>query len=1080
MKNAEKLIEIRRSKTCRSLTRLLCLLFFIAGVSGTAYANPDDIRVTGTVKDVSGEPLIGVSVVVKGTSAGAITNFDGQFNISVPDSKSVLVITYVGYTKQEIVVGNQTVFNITLSEDAELLEEVVVIGFQSQKKGNLTAAVSSVTSEMLENRPVANISQALQGVVPGLNIKIDGGDPTKKPEWNIRGETTFRRRGTSADDKLKFDVVSGAPLILMDGVEISAEDLNQLNPNDIENMSFLKDASAAAIYGTRATFGVVIVTTKSGKFNEKAKINYSYELALDQPYALPDILDSYHIYKALRDKDMWTGTISEYSPKDKSIMEAMQAYINDPKNNKNYIMDGDAIQWVGNTNPYKELVKDWTPTHKHNFSISGGGDRISYYMSLGVQDQSGMYEIRTDKVKRYNMMLSVNAKVTSWFNVSAKASHNIYDTDVPTLREEGANLWMYAKSYYPEDYIYKPVLTASDDPLPNMMTEHPVSYLYMGGKDVTSRRKSIFSISPEFIIIPNELKIKADISLTPTTYKREKTHPEQWRVNTSWKALENRWATQNTGYIARTTTDVYAINLYADYNKTIKDVHNISALIGVNQEKQSYEGSTLSLVDLLDPHILNPNLVEAVTANTSSNSHYVVTSRALFGRLMYNYKQRYLFEFDARYDGSSRFPSKDRFQLFPTVSAGWRVSEEPFMESTKDWLDNLKLRISWGRLGSQPSGQYPYQSVFRTESAYFLFNGNRYPTGVTTPSLTNPLLTWEKSTTKNVGFDLALLNSRLSVGLDVYERRVTEILIPGGKQYPALIGENDLPDENAGELKTTGFELSVKWADKLPNGLRYSVGASLFDSKAKVVSYPSNPTRTIGDGKLYSGQDVGEIWGYVTGGILQKEDFANLDNPQKPIYLGTVSKGQQVYPGYIWLKDLNNDGIISGGDGTVDNPGDRKVIGNSTPRYRYNLTLNAQWKGFDIDLMFQGLMKRDIWLSSASSYWGNGAGSWETYNQSWTPERTDAKFPMYHSGLGGTTQSGYLLDASYFKLKQVILGYTVPTQLVNKIGLQKIRLNLSAYNLFTISDVPKYYDSEYVSDAYPPKRTFSLGVQIGF
>ena len=845
-------------------------------------------------------------------------------------------------------------------------------------------------------------------------------------------------------------------------------------------MSFLKDASAAAIYGTRATFGVILVTTKGGNYNQKAKIDYSYNLAFDQPYELPDILDSYYIYKALRDKEVWTGTIAEYSQHDRDMLDHMMAYMKDPVNNKPYFMEGDAIQWVGNTNPYKELVKSWTPTQKHNLSISGGGDRISYYISLGMQDQKGMYEIKTDRLKRYNAMLSINAKVTKWFNVAAKASYNVFDYEGPTQQTDGMNLWSYAKSYYPENFIYQPVLTGPDDFLPNHPTENPVSYLYAGGRNISSRRKTILSISPEFTIIPKILKIKADLSVAPTTYQKEKTHPKQARVNNSWTALETRWATENTGEVTRSTTDRYAINVYADYNQTFKEKHNVSVLLGLNQEEESYAGSTLYLKNMLDPYILNPELVQDVTANTSANSHHEIASRALFGRIMYNYMSRYLIELDARYDGSSKFPKDSRFQFFPTVSLGWRVSEEKFMEWSKDWLDNFKIRASWGRLGSQPDSEYPYQSVFSTSEGYFLFDGTRYPTGINTPSLINPNLTWEKSTTKNLGFDFTFLQSRLTFTADIFERKVTDILIPGGKDYPALIGDDDLPFENAGILKTTGFELQAKWSDKLANGFRYSVGVALSDDKAKVVSYPSNPTNKIGDGVLYKGYTVGDIWGYVTGGILQEGDFDGVGANGKPLYHGPYFKGGQAYPGYIWYQDLDHDGVITTGLNTVDDPGDRKVIGNNAPRYRYNITANFQYKGFDLDLMFQGVGKRDYWLSSTSSYWGNGAGSWEVYNNSWTPERTDAKFPMYGSGTGSYAQTGYLLDASYIKLKQVILGYTFPRALINKIGLEKLRLNLAAYNLFTISDMPKYYDADYLSDAYPPKRTFSVGIQVGF
>ncbi|NDV59057.1 TonB-dependent receptor [Bacteroides sp. 519] len=1081
----------------KNAKRLICLLLLFAGI-GSAYASPDFVTAThqtksisGTVTDNNNEPLIGVSVVVKGTSNGTITNIDGGYTIQVPDAKTVLVFSYVGYNNQEITVGNQTVINVVMAEDSKLLEEVVVIGFQSQKKVNLTASVANIDSKTFENRPVSNIGQALIGAAPGLNISIEGGDPNKVPDLNVRGATTIRSRkdktGASADAG-KYDIVSGQPLILLDGIEISNEDLNQINPADIDNISVLKDASAAAIYGTRATYGVVLVQTKSGTFNQKARINYSYDISWDKPVGTPDILDSYYIYKTALDKNLWTvGT--PYTEENEMVLDKMLAYMNDPVNNKPWYMKGDiiggTINWVGNTNPYKELVRDWTPTQKHNFSINGGSDRIAYNISLGAQSQEGMYKINPDDLTRYNMAMNLTAKITDRFKVSAKVSHNIFDYKSPTKRSDG-DLWGSVGKYYPELNIYQPLLTAADDPIPNSPTENQASFLFSGGRTSSSRRTTILSISPEFTIIPNELVIKADFSLTPITYKKEVTAPRQGRVNASWEELEYRWATENTGNITKSTTDRYAINLYANYTKTFANAHNVSALVGVNQEKKDYSQSYLGLVNMLDPYILNPALVADKTKNTSSVYNYTTTARAIFGRLMYDYKSRYLFEFDIRYDGSSKFPKANRFQTYPTFSLGWRISEEKFMLKTKSWLDNLKVRASWGELGSQPNDVYGYQSVFENENAYYYFEGNRFGVGIKPPSIPSPRLTWEKATSTNFGIDATFLQQRLDASLDIYERTTSDILLGGGKEYPILHG-GELPLENGGELRNRGWELQIKWRDKLASGLSYNVGLSLSDYKAKVTKDPSNLKRTIGDGKTYPGMYLGEIWGYETGGILQKEDFdldaeGNLirDGKGNPIYHGPVFNNEVVYPGYLWYHDINGDGILTAGDNTVDNPGDRRIIGNSTPRYRYSINLGVQYKGFDLDMLFQGVGKRDYWVESTEMYWGKGAGSWEYYNNSWMPDRTNTKYPMYGSEIAGRTQSGYLLDASYLSLRQVILGYSLPKSLINKIKLSKVRVHVSGYNLFSISDIPNYFDLDYVRSAYPAKRSIALGIQVGF
>jgi TonB-linked SusC/RagA family outer membrane protein len=1063
MKHLRKKRYFKDTLSRRSISLFLFSLISIAIIQA-------QINITGTVVDENNEPMIGITVTVKNTTVGSITDLDGKYSLAVPNSKSVLTFSFLGYQTQEIVVGNQKIVNVKLKEDSKQLDEVVVVGFQTQKKVNLTAAVSSIDSKAFENRPVSNVGQALIGVSPGLNVSIAGGDPNKVPDLNVRGATTIR------DKK----IVSSNPLILLDGIEISNEDLNQINPADIDNISVLKDASAAAIYGTRATYGVILVQSKSGSFNQKAKINYSYDISWDKPVKRPDILNSYTIYKSGLDRRLWT-TGEQYTDEDKEMLEHMQAYINDPVNNKPWFMKGDieggTVKWVGNTNPYKELIRDWTPTQKHNFSINGGSDKVAYGISLGAQNQEGMYKIAHDDLTRYNIMANISAKLTSRFKVSAKLSHNIFDYKSPTKRGDG-DLWGSVGKYYPEFNIYQPLLTGADDPIPNHPTENQASFLYAGGKTKSSRRTSIFSISPEFIIIPKELTLKADLSLTPITYKKEITNPRQERVNTSWNpnALETRWATENNGSIAKSTTDRYAVNIYANYNKTFLEKHNVSALLGFNQERNKYSNSTLNLVNMLTPDILNPSLVADPTKNTSSVSNYITTARAVFGRVTYDYMSRYLFEFDIRYDGSSKFPKSDRYQAFPTFSLGWRISEEKFMESTRNWLDNLKFRGSWGRLGSQPDDAYTYQSSFGLEDGYFLFDGTRYPAGIQSPSIPSPNLTWETATTVNFGIDVTALKGRFDASFDMYQRETKDILLPGGRDYSVILGDTP-PSENGGVLRNRGWELQMKWRDQLACGISYSVGFNLSDYKAKITRDPSNPTKRLG--QTYAGMVAGEIWGYETGGILQKEDFYTDENG-KLVYPGAIFGTETLYPGYLWYHDLDGDGVISSGDNTADSPGDRRIIGNSTPRYRYSITANVQYKGFDLDVLFQGVGKRDYWIDGASAYWGNGAGSWKIYNSSWTPDRTNTKFPMYGSTLGGRTQTRYLLNASYFALRQVVLGYTIPRKIVEKAKLSKVRVHLSGYNLFSITDIPKYYDLEYIQDAYPAKRTVALGIQVGF
>lgn len=1049
----------------RHSQRVLLMLFFC--FVSVAFAKAQ--TVTGTVTDASGEPMIGVSVVVKGTTIGQVTNINGTYSLAVNNKNAVLQFSLIGYVKQEHTVGSRTVIDVKLLEDNQLLDEVVVIGFQTQKKANLTGAISNVGSEVLENRPVANIGQALQGAVPNLNISMSNGAPNTIPSFNIRGGTTLEY---DTDDK-KYVMRSGAPLILVDGIEVSQSQLNQMNPNDIDNISVLKDASAAAVYGTRATYGVMLVQTKSGKYNQKAKISYNFDISWDKPAAIPDIMDSYTIMKASADKSLWTGgTVSSDTQRK---MDAMLEYMNDPRPENAYIMNGSTIWWVANTNPYKELVKDWTPMQKHNLSISGGSDKVSYYISLGAQDQDGMYKVNTDKFKRYNALLNLNAKVTNWFNVGAKVTYNSTKYRTPYLPGGKGNLWAVMKNQDVERNINMPVFTGPEDPVPNYATENVIGYLHSGAHSNSTTTTTILAISPEFILIPNELKIKGDFSFTPTTYELQRVVPAQKRVFQSWESFNQDHTQYNSADINRNSSNMYAINIFAEYTKTFAEKHNLDLMLGVNQESYKYTELDATLNRLLSASVINPSAVEDVTLNRTYTAASERTGRAVFGSLKYNFAERYLIGIDGRYDGSSKFPKSDRFKFFPTFSAAWRISEEPFMASTRGWLDNLKIRGSWGTLGNQPSSYYPYQAKMSTGQAYYLF-GSTYPSTVKAPGLVSPSLTFEKSTTINMGIDVTMLNSRLDFSFEAYRRRVKDVLTDGVASYPGVLGAS-APLENSGELEAKGWEMTLKWRDRLKNGLRYDVGVVLSDYRNKVIHYAGNPEKQIGN--LYDGMYNGEIWGYVTGGILQESDFDGQNANGTYIFNGTdhTSVSSTLWPGYMWYKDLNGDGRISTGNNTVDNPGDRKRIGNSTPRYRYGITANVQYKGFDLNLFFQGVGKRDLWIGN-SSYWGGGAGTWWMYNRSWTPERTDAKYPMYTSGV--QTQTGYLFDASYFRLKQIVLGYTVPKDLTKKIGLERIRFNISGYNVFEITDIPKGFDPDQISDAYPQKRTVAFGIQVGF
>lgn len=1028
--------------------------------------------ISGTVTDDKNEPLIGVSVAVKNTTKGTMTDVDGKYNITVNDQNAVLVFSLVGYAKQEIQTGSKTVINVQLAEDSKLLDEVVVVGFGTQKKVNLTGAVSAVGAEAFENRPVTSVGQALQGVVPNLNITMGDGKPSTVPNFNIRGTTSIDYNSTDN----RWELKNGEPLILVDGVEMSSTLVNQMNPNDIEGMSVIKDASASAIYGTKASRGVVLITTKSGKFNQKGKISYSYDISWDKPSALPDIMNAYEIQRFVMQNSEWTlGTVSDL---DKRKMEAIEKYMADPNNPDNrYMMNGNSIVWVGDMNPYKLVVRDWTPTQKHNLSISGGTEKVAYHLSLGYLSEDGMYKIGEDKYNRYNIATRFNAKVTNWFNLETKVNYNRYSYDEPYVPSYKGNIWSVLKQDADKN-INMPIKTLASDPSGEQWTDNYLAWLDYGNRTVTNRWTTALSVSPEFIVIPNTLKLKADLSYLPQGRTMRRKDPSHYYITYTWSPVsEQQEYKENRGRFEKDVTDNYQINVYADFNKTFKEKHTLSAILGFNQEYVEYSQSVLNLRNLFSPDVLNPNATEDPTLNTMETSAQKRTGRAVFGRINYNYANKYLFEVNGRYDGSSRFTQDGRYFFFPSFSAGWRISEEQFMDVSKEWLSNLKIRVSYGKLGSQPDSYYPYQPSMSSTSSNYWISGN-WSNTVNAPNLVSPYLTWEKTATTNFGLDATFLD-RLNFSLDIFERKVSDILVEGSAAYPNLLGATP-PRENSGVIRGRGWELTLEWKDKLANGLQYNAGLVLSDAVTKVLNYPSNAIKTLGDYMYYNGMTVGEIWGYETGGILQAEDL--VLNGNQYVFYGPRHSGN-LYPGDPWLKDLNGDGVINTGSNTADDPGDRKTIGNNTPRYKFGVTLGASWKGFDLSMLLQGVVKRDLWIGS-TTYWGGGtnnAGSKWMYERSWKPDQTDAKFPRYRSAAGApSVQTGWLVNGAYLRMKQAVLGYTVPASLLKKLHVEKLRFTLSGYNLFEITEVPSIFDPDQISDSYPQKRTIALGAQITF
>lgn len=1042
-------------------------------------ASGEKITVRGKIVDSSGESVIGANVKEDGSSNGTITDLDGNFTLTVKKG-ATLAVTYIGYQPQKMKAASQ--MSIKLKEDALALDEVVVVGFGTQKKVNLTGAVASVSAEALENKPVANIGQALQGVIPNLNVSATTAQPNEVPTFNVRGGTSMAQ-----NDKGTWEIKNGSPLILVDGVQMDETYLSMLNPNDIESISLLKDAASAAIYGARATYGVLLVTTKTGKKDQKANVTYNFNMQWNTPSHRPDIMDAYTIQLAANQLTRLTGgTVSSFS---ETLLEAKKAWRDDPQNAPAWIYnEGSATKfaWVRSMNPYDEVVRDWTPMQKHTVSITGGTSKTRYYISLGYQRQEGMYKINTDAQNRFNGMMSLDTDINKWFKISAKMSYNASTYDEPYLNPQKGTLWGAMMGEVNRN-ICSPIQTSATDPQPGMWTDNVLGWLAYGATRDTRRNNAVFNVTPTVTLLPG-WTVKAELSYRPDEYFQKIVVPTREYVVDDWTSIVKTHTDPSRVEETVTHADSYTINAYTNFDRAFGK-HNLGAVLGFNQEWYVYRKTYGKAEGILNTSLPMINTATGNQYSGDNANHWAI--RGAFARLNYAFDNRYLIEFNGRYDGTSRFPKNDRFKFFPSVSAGWRISEEKFMENTRSWLDNLKLRGSWGSLGNQNVDNYAYIAEYGKVD-YVAWNmGGTRPMGISPSGLVSPSLTWETATTLDFGIDAAFFNNRLDFSFDWYSRETKDILMSGDK-YPAVMGVS-APKKNSGILKTNGWELSLKWQDRLNNGLRYDVSFVLSDYITKVKRFSGNPNKSLST--LYDGKVMGEIWGYRCDGILQESDF-DIDENGKYILKGAsqTDLNSTWYPGDLRFADLGGkkgedenksdagpDGKVSNGENTVYNSGDLRVLGNNTPRFRFGLNGNVFWKNFSLNVFFQGVAKRDVFISNSMLFGGSdSAGNFDTFKNSWTPENTNAKYHMYARGQNLTTNSRYIYNGAFLRLKTLAVGYTLPRQWTEKLTLNTVRVNLSGYNLFEITGVPDVFDPESIQSAYPMMRSVAVGVQINF
>jgi TonB-linked SusC/RagA family outer membrane protein len=1007
-------------------------------------------EVSGQVVDEQGIGLSGANIMQKGTKNGVTADFDGNFTIELQAGSDVLVVSYLGFKIVEKSAGSDNTIKIILQEDTESLNEVVVVGYGTQKKVNLTGAIDVATAEQLENRPIANVGEGLQGVIPNLNVTVTSGDPTDAPNFNIRG----------------FESINGgSPLILVDGVPM---DLNRINPDNIASLTVLKDGAASAIYGARAAFGVILVETKKGKKGINVKLNT--QLSWNKPIFNLDPIEDGYVYALERNKmEEREGNTPIY---DDETLEGLRKYWTDPENNPSWEMIDGTFRNYENPQIAKDLMSSTSPRQKIDLSISGASEKVNYYTALGLFNNDGFWDHPgNDNFKRYNFLGKVDYKINDWLSIDSQVTANFENSDKPA----GVDINSLIRVEPDRPYIVP--LIPGYEQYEGMNWEHafPIyAQLENGGRSKTLAQdlwlKNGVTITPL-----DGLKIRSDFAYNAFNRQYERIRPFYETLDYELDQEDPLNTVGNDEIdLYRDFNQYYVFNAYAEYETTLVEDHYLKFMVGYNQEWDYNTRVSGNANGLVSPNIVD---IGATTGLREINGgKTAATLRGGFYRINYIFRDKYLLEASARYDGTSRFPKVDRFGLFPSISAGWRISKEGWMSGTQDWLSDLKIRASFGELGNQLLGSnyYPYVPSLGIGTSNFVLNSGPIPT-VNSPGLVSPSLTWEKVRSKNIGLDINLFKNKLDMSFDMYSRETLEMLLQ--REYPDVLGAG-APRENGADLKTTGWEASVSWKDNISKDFSYSLSVNMSDWTSEITKY-ENPTGALSE--YYVGQQIGEIWGYETAGIIQDEEqLAGIPDHSK--------LGSNWRVGDIEFADLNEDGRIDEGLNTLDDPGDRKIIGNSTPRYSYGINANIQYKGISLSALFQGVGERDYNPSNSSWTWFypwrsyNGQKSWLT--DTWTPENRDAYFPQNRIGNNGfKPQTRFLQDASYIRLKSLNISYDLPEIFTQKIGFSGIKVYVAGQNLWEYSNIRTPLDPEYVFDSsidYPLLRTYSMGLTLNF
>ena len=1073
-----------------------------------------DTVVSGRVADDQNRPLVGATVVVAGTSQGTTTDLDGNFSLRVNAVDPVLKVDYLGYEPQELRVSpSQTTFDIRLALSSKAIDDVVVVGYGTVKRRDLVGAVDQVDRKVIEDRSTGTLARALQGQLPGLNITFTDSKPTRGASVNVRGSGSIG--------------AGGSTLVLIDGVEGS---MDAINPQDVESVSVLKDASSSAVYGARGAFGVVLITTKSAKKGTPV-INYNGSVTINRRTVTPDVVtdgltwinwwkDCYNGYyngsKAL------LNHVDSTIPYTETIYQELIRRSQDPSLARTTALSGhDQFGWAyyDSTDWHSLFYKDYNWSTEHNLSISGGGDQADYYISGRFYDMDGIYKVGNDSYKKYDVRAKGTLKVRPWLRLTNNMSVSVIDAYEPKHQKNNSQIpRLINHTAMPLSPVKNPDGT---------WTAAAAKSGYAAFSEGTSWRTN------DYVYLRNKFDVNIDLVKDVLTasadysynYTNRKRMDAQTVIEYSKKPGEILYESEAAGSNLQSVeyqTRYQSANAYLNWSPKLGDDHTFKALAGWNIEKQKYETLTIKREGFVTASKPSFGLMNGTTTDPTVGG-YIWSYVGAFFRLNYGYKGKYLAEVSGRYDGSSKFPTNSKWGFFPSASVAWRVSEEPWMKWSEEWLDNFKIRLSAGSMGNGNVDPYSYTSEMTVATASDIVLGGGLPSYTTVGSTVPVSLTWEKSTTYDLGLDLDFLNNRLSFSGDYYRRYTTDMYTPS-ISLPSVYGTTS-PKGNNAELRTTGWELSLTWRDSFKLGGKpfdYSIKAMVWDNRTVVTKY-ENATRSLGTLKgyiqnggspsdFYEGMELGEMWGYTVAGLFR--DQADIDSSATHDF--TQASDKVTRPGQVKIADLDGNGFIDPGNFAVDDHGDLRIIGNQSPRYRYGVNLSARWNGIGLSVFLQGVGARDWYPGSdAGMFWGKYGRpffalipSIHNYTDDmYSAERNNwdtAYWPRMTTYQSNGTKNWtrlleipntrYIQSAAYLRVKNIQLDYSFPKHICSAIRLQGLKIYVNAENLFTFTPLHKYapnfdpeglsYDSDFASAAdgytYPILKSVTVGVNITF